>query len=86
MTVTLKEQHSYKPAYLWRNTVSILNNTLHKERLSKLNKQYFDVNDNSEVNVVSLWCGHKAYSKDLLIQAAAREKEAKGQNNYSSTH
>lgn len=77
VTITMREQNSCNPTYLWRNNVSILSTPLHQEQLSKSLKEYFQHNDNTEVNVMSLWCAHKAYSRGFLIQAAAREKRQK---------
>lgn len=56
VTITIREQNSCNPTYLWRNNVLILSTPLNQEQLSKSLKEYFQHNDNREVNVMSFWC------------------------------
>lgn len=77
VSITLKEQHSYNPCYLWRNNTSILSNQFYQGQLSKLLVVYFKINENAETNVMSLSCAHRVYSRGLLIQATAKEKRQK---------
>lgn len=77
VTMTLKEQNYYNHAYLWRNNLSILSNLFHKNRLSQLLKEYFEINDTDDENIISLWCAHKAYNRGLFCSTG---KEAEGQS------
>lgn len=43
------------------------------------------LNDNDSVNGTTIWCTHKAYSRGLLIQIAAKEKKREREYHKQST-
>ena len=58
----------------WRLNVSLLNNTETVEDLRQQLKEYFEINDNGEVNPSILWEGAKAVIRGKIIQISSQLK------------
>lgn len=58
----------------WRLNVSLLNKSETVEDLSKTLKEYFEINDNGEVNPSILWEGAKAVIRGKIIQISSKTK------------
>lgn len=58
----------------WRLNVSLLNNAETVKELRQHLKEYFEINDNSEVNPSILWEGAKAVIRGKIIQISSRLK------------
>ena len=58
----------------WRSNVSLLNNAETVEDLRQQLKEYFETNDNGEVNPSILWEGAKAVIRGKIIQISSQQK------------
>lgn len=58
----------------WRLNVSLLNNAETVKEIKQCLKEYFDTNDNGEVNPSILWEGAKAVIRGKFIQISSRLK------------
>ena len=64
----------YSSFRYWRLNVSLLNNTETVEDLRQQLKEYFETNDNGEVNPSILWEGAKAVIRGKIIQISSQLK------------
>lgn len=69
----------YPPTYLWRNNVEMLANLSITSKINQQLSEFFKINDTNDIDISTLWCSHKAFSRGLLIQAAACEKRRRGE-------
>ena len=56
----------------WRLNVSLLNKSETVEYLSKTLKEYFEINDDGEVNPSILWKGAKTVIRGKIIQTSSK--------------
>lgn len=59
----------------WRLNVSLLTNTVIVQELKQILIEYFETNDNGEVNLPTLWSAAKAFIRGKIIQISSRLKK-----------
>lgn len=69
MKINFGTQSSFK---YWRLNVSLLNNAETVKEVKQCLKEYFDINDNGEVNPSILWEGAKAVIRGKFIQISSK--------------
>lgn len=83
ITIEMEEQFNVSPTILWHINTRIFNHTDHLEKVRKQLEEFFHFNDTDETSASNIWCDHKAYIIDLLLQIAASKKKLMVQANKS---
>lgn len=74
VSLTISESESCRPTLLWRCNNRLIKEQITKQVITQHIRDYFQVNDNKDTDIFSLWNAHKAYLRGILIQLGAQSK------------